>query len=275
MVNKTIVLSLTILLTLGAFVSSCASPPSVVPYCWVTDNLLAPSEFIVVIDIPVEQVREGLLAWASDRKAELVWMENNSLPLISVPDGAFENYVNLQKRISGYYETLDLRHELKWKNGELEELARLTKSQVAQGETSINGFSLVFRMNERFVHEWGGAEPRSPGQSQILPAGVSFWEFVWSDNPRMQGISGLLDQGRYQTAQLHATNVYSMLRFEIRESTAKATVVYGTGVPALAPGPLIPAYGVEVGYGFWPEVSAREEAEIVRDALAFISETGR
>ena len=236
-----------------------------IPFAWTSENRIPPHERILTLNQSPENVLSALQDWAAS---------NSGLIISSITDHGYkyelrqqcnEKFEELKKFEDRYWRSFDQDKNIGWGKSEWNKLAELMSGQIDKLVTREKSYALEVRVGER-TGSFDYQEQVGANSTMIMVPIYNAYSKYTMMIP--QYVSTPVYETRTKTECFS-----SLISFFIYQHNGK-TNVYGYGVPEFCTGRYAD-WNQTIEHHWWPQVTGKEEANLIKDAFKYLSERGK
>uniref|UniRef100_UPI004055FA70 hypothetical protein n=1 Tax=Candidatus Electrothrix sp. TaxID=2170559 RepID=UPI004055FA70 len=275
--HKNFLLKFTFFIILTIIFSGCGRHYQKIPYTWTSDHRIPPHERILSLNASPQAVFNALQQWVKDLNGDISMSTNDYRYAYHLPEQSAVRFQKLQSFTQKYWESYDENTYLKWDNTEWATLKELTDAQITKTSAETPGFVLEAKLAERtgtfnYKEQTGTKQSYLP----IVSGGFTAYQSTGSGFRSFSAPTSVMVMPTtvpvYEKREKSIAFASSVSFFIYTHDTG--TNVYASGTPFEKTGTRT-SYHSNIGHAWWPYITGKEEAELIREAYAFLSKLNR
>jgi hypothetical protein len=272
---KNILFKFTAFVALAIMLSGCGKHYKRIPYAWTSDHRLPPHERILSLKASPLSTFTALQKWVKDNHGSIVSSVDDYRYVYDLQPQSEEHFQTFQTFVQKYWQSFDENTFLKWDNAEWTKLKELSDLQINKTKSDTAGFVLEVAMGDRtgtFTYSKQVGTKQSfmpiynPGFTAYQPPPGPGSKTMRVPGPKtMVPMSTPTYEKRTKTLRFHSSISFFIYRHDA------GTHVYAIGMPVDEKG-VRSSYHGTIGHAWWPQVTGKKEASLIKEAYTFLSE---
>jgi len=242
--------------------SGCSTPRyAKIAFVWTSEHRLAPSERFLTVDASIKSTCDALKTWAKKNGGKLMKDMDTCSYMFRLEPDSEENFSIANGIARKHWASYDANKYVEWEQDEWDRMKDSTTEQVKAIEPKSESYLLGFKMGCRegtFVY------PEQIGTRMTSsPKKVAY-------GPRTTSVSGAPTSMAVFANRTIEKSFCSLIRFFVFKDQGH-TRVYAIGTPVDMSTSMTAAYGKTIEHRWWPQVSGKEEASLIKQAYTYLS----
>lgn len=249
---------------LCSFLIGCATSPQrygKINFCWTSDHHLPPEERILTLNSSPEVTAERITKWVNEKGGEIIEKKDDCDTIVKLQPEGEENFLAVQNIVKKEWIAYDENRFRKWEDGEWAKLQELSKNQTEFVNSLDNyGYYLKARLGKR--------DRTIQYQEQVGTSTFMHQTYIYTKNGPIPGMAIPVTSPKYETREKTAHFCSQIEFFVFRDEGS--TKVYAVGAPFDEASSVKAAYGSNIGHSFWPMITGKDEAFLVKEAYIYL-----
>lgn len=257
------------LLTL-ALIFGCATRYDKIDFCWTSDHSLPPEERLITIAGNPKATCLAISNWTKENDGDVLEVKEGDSAVVKLAPNATEKFSQAEKIFKKMWASYDANDFYKLSNNEWFVLkTAMTGQAIISQSSQTDGFLVKIKTGNR---QKAGAFSEQIGTKKQTIYNPGFTAY----GPKLQtmyipGSSYDIQVPEYRQIQ-KTLSIYSIIEFLIYSNNDGTTSIYATGYPVDASTGNPAKYGNSIGHFWWPIVTGKDEAYIIKKVFNSLSE---